>query len=268
MRNWVQIEEIMKILKVLYDVTVKLQTANYTLSDFYGDWLLMELKLRKYGEEVSPTSANLCEKLLESLEHRKADLITNRAMLCAIFLDPRLKHKLQDEEIEIVKLLLCDMWEEIKKLNRSTDIDISNSGSTSGDSDLLERFLADCDESASSSTQRSNENERVDYNKSRNAFLNVIDKYESSVTRLHHKTSVLDFWEKNKNTLPELYEVALVFLSIPPTQATVERTFSVLGFVFNNRRYSLSQEMLEEIMKIKMNKDLAEVVFEEELNEI
>jgi hypothetical protein len=267
LKNWVQIEDIVKILKVFYDVTVKLQTANYTLTDFYRDWLLMELMLRKYGEEGSPACDRLCKALLQSLQNRKADLITNRAMLCCIFLDPRFKHKLQVDETALVKLLVCDMWEEIRKMNQATDT--SNGENTNSDYDLLENFLAITDDSCiSSPPERSNENERVDYNKSKNGFLNVIEKYESSVTRLHHKESVLQFWEKNKSTLPELYEVASVYFSIPPTQATVERTFSVLGFIFNNRRYNLSEGMLEHIMKIKMNKDLAQVVFEEELNEI
>jgi hypothetical protein len=99
-------------------------------------------------------------------------------------------------------------------------------------------------------------------------FLKAIDDYENNLVRLHHSESVLKFWENSKTKYPELYEVATVFIAIPPTQATVERVFSVLGFVYSSRRYNLSQSMLESIILIKMNKDLANEIFEEEMSEL
>lgn len=62
--------------------------------------------------------------------------------------------------------------------------------------------------------------------------------------------------------------VATVLFGVPPTQATVERTFSVVGFIFNNRRFKLSQSMLESIMLTKMNKDLAEEIFKADVEEL
>lgn len=114
LRNWVKIQEIEQLLKLFYEITVKLQKVNYTLSDFYGDWLLLELQLKKRSEQ--PCLVNLCEKLLQSLENRKEDLIMNKAMLCAIFLDPRFRANLTNAQVANVKLSLINMWDDIKTM--------------------------------------------------------------------------------------------------------------------------------------------------------
>lgn len=76
----------MKILKVLYDITIKLQNAKCALSDFYGFWLLVQLKLSELC--VNLNSTNLHQKMLAALDEKKVDLLQNRAMLCAVYLDP------------------------------------------------------------------------------------------------------------------------------------------------------------------------------------
>jgi hypothetical protein len=112
LKNWENVLEFEKVLKFFYDVTNRLQRPDYKLSDFYGDWLLCELKLNKWIQ--SPTKTDLCVKLLEAMNERKSDLINNRAMLCAIFLDPRYKFNLTADQVALAKILLCDTWNDIK----------------------------------------------------------------------------------------------------------------------------------------------------------
>lgn len=275
LKNWEKLEEIVKILKIFYETTVKLQKPNYTLSDFYGDWLFLDLKLKQMAEQPSVLNINLSRALLKSLHDRKESLISNKAMLCTVYLDPRFKSNLKADEIALVNLLLCDMKDDLKKIKQLSDNSvIENLSSECENNDLLETYLAQIDSDSSHSTehvqaiQNENQSHSADYIRSTNDFRRVIEQYENNTARLHHSSSVLEFWENSKDKFAELYEVASVYLSIPPTQATVERTFSVLGFVFNNRRFNLSRVILEAIMIIKMNKDLAEVIFTEELNEI
>lgn len=44
-------------------------------------------------------------------------------------------------------------------------------------------------------------------------------------------TSIFEFWNQMKLMQSELYQLATVIMSIPPTQSTVERAFSALGLV-------------------------------------
>lgn len=116
LKNWSKLEETEKVLKLFYVITIRLQKIEYTLSDFYGDVILSELKLKKWIE--CAMSTNLSSKLLESINNRKADLIENKAMICAVFLDPRFKCNLTSDEVALTKWLLCDMWAEIKGLKQ------------------------------------------------------------------------------------------------------------------------------------------------------
>lgn len=261
---------------MFYDITIRLQKHDYTLSNFYGDWLVADIKLKKWC--INSLQTDLCVKLLEALDKRKSDLIDNRAMLCSVYLDPRYKMNLSMEQILLVKILLWDMWTEVKNLKSSESSDLVGDGENSlsnksnDEEDCLEAYFRERCGHIEQTENIVNESLNVSfsprYTMNKIEFLKVMDNYETTIKRLHHSESILKFWEDSKNIYPELYEVASVFLGIPPTQATVERTFSALGFVFSNRRHNLSQQVLENILLIKLNRDIAEDIFKEEMIEL
>lgn len=65
-----------------------------------------------------------------------------------------------------------------------------------------------------------------------------------------------------------LYEVACIINAIPPSQATVERAFSALKFIFTEHRTKLDQDRLENLLMIKLNADLAESVNQNHIDKI
>lgn len=68
--------------------------------------------------------------------------------------------------------------------------------------------------------------------------------------------------KKKKN--PVIYELAAIINAVPPTQTSVERAFSTLGFVFDCRRTRISEEILEHILTIKLNHNLFDEINDEE----
>lgn len=78
--------------------------------------------------------------------------------------------------------------------------------------------------------------------------------------RQPHNYDVRKHWLARKHTHPELYAVATVVHSVPSTQVSVERSFSALALLLSNIRTGLSDEALEEILIIKLNKDVFEKV--------
>lgn len=76
--------------------------------------------------------------------------------------------------------------------------------------------------------------------------------------RQPHDFDVWQYWVNRKNTHPELYAVAMVVLATPATQVTVERAFSALALVLTSHRSTIGEETLENILSIKLNKDLYE----------
>lgn len=68
--------------------------------------------------------------------------------------------------------------------------------------------------------------------------------------------NILHYWESVKETHFELYDLALIVFSVPPTEVQIERDFSCLKHIFTDRRYNLTQKRLESILLIHLNEDL------------
>lgn len=95
----------------------------------------------------------------------------------------------------------------------------------------------------------------------------VIDLFQPAVS-MALDSSVLGFWESMKETESQLYQLAMVVYSVPPTEVQVERDFSGLKFIFTERRCNLKQYRLEDILLIHFNADLFYEVNADQLNEI
>nr|XP_023028246.1 zinc finger BED domain-containing protein 1-like [Leptinotarsa decemlineata] len=62
------------------------------------------------------------------------------------------------------------------------------------------------------------------------------------------KSNPMEFWKTHKSTFPELYKLALKYLSIPVTSVPSERVFSKTGQLTNLRRNRLPPKHLDEII--------------------
>lgn len=129
----------------------------------------------------------------------------------------------------------------------------------SGEVDLVERYFAEREED-----NRTNSNQS---SISAADFLILLEEYEK-IKRLHHSASVLQFWQEQKTIMPHIFDVACIFHSIPPTQATVERSFSALALIFTIRRTKLEPSLLANILTIKLNKEMVQQIFKEEIVDI
>lgn len=67
---------------------------------------------------------------------------------------------------------------------------------------------------------------------------------------------VLKYWANEKIRRPEMYRLAMVVLSAPSTQITVERAFSALKLVLTDHRRRLGDKRIQNIMVLKLNPDL------------
>lgn len=101
--------------------------------------------------------------------------------------------------------------------------------------------------------------------KSKSEFLVSLNEFETKFPIIGHEKSIINLWEEQKRHFPEIYEVANILFSIPPSQAAIERSFSQWGFVFTCRRCNLGSKLLEDILIIKLNKELAYRIFENDL---
>lgn len=193
----------------------------------------------------------LANYLIDALNARYGTIFNNKEMQCCLYLDPRYRSVILNDPIalEDTKLDLKNMWNRIKSMQATNStVQTSNASSSSNfsfdEQAELEKSLA--------------QNARVGCP----SIEDAIDLFQPNP--LSTKESVIDFWEGQKESI--LYDLAMALYSIPPTQVAIEDDFSVLGHVFTNRRYRLSQKRLEEIMLIKLNKEIFFKVKQEIIN--
>lgn len=179
-------------------------------------------------------------------------------MLAAIYLDPRHSFKLSAEETKIAKITLANLYERVGQAK--LQLRQSQPEPISDEADSFE------DECVSTGQSRIYSKKNLD-----NTMLTDNDSlfaaYEN-IGRIHNKKSILEFWDEHSTELPILYELASIIHAIPPSQCTVERAFSILGYIYNSRRTKLSPPMLEAILMINLNRDLVEAINKKDLNAI
>lgn len=252
--NWSALTEVVNVLQVVYDATIEIQNPNFTLSDFYCCWIRIQMRLNRLISS-SQLVTDLANVLLENLKKRKNALLKHPAMLCGIFLDPRIHKQLELEsetEFMIAKTALANLNERICVLSVK-----GTQGMEANDS--LDEYF-----------RMATENDGNEEMKRRVDLMEALDHFHRSVPHLkiEKSFSIFDFWEDNKNTFPALYNLACVINAIPPSQATVERAFSTLKFVFGELRTRLDEDKLQNILMIKLNSDVAHQVNRNDLDKI
>lgn len=80
-----------------------------------------------------------------------------------------------------------------------------------------------------------------------------LESFYNTQYEVTENTDVLLYWRTLEGTYPRLYKLSNIILSIPCTQASVERTFSTLKFIYSDLRNSLNKEILEKLLFVKLN---------------
>lgn len=275
LQKWTIIEELVAVLKYAYDATQAIQKQEYSLSDFYASWIKMKLKLEIAVEKESKT--NLAFHLYEALKKREASLF-NQGMLCAIYLDGRFRKELTADQTALAKFILVTLWERVCALKSEQPSVIENDQIQNISDDILEEYLARKeDESIASSSSvntaidasslgkmdKRSPNFKMNGNQLRICFA----EYEK-IKRPEAKVSSLQWWETLKNDFPEMYILAIIINGIPPSQTTVERSFSAFSLIVTPKRYNISERLLEDILTIKLNQNMLKNIYDEDLTNL
>lgn len=274
------IREAVKILEEPYVVTKMLQRPKCALSDFFGSLIIMKEKLMLWSKKLIKRT-DIAQKLIDAYEKRKGNLMNNEAMISAVFLDRRYSQKQDDEEIALAKLSLCRLWERVRQ-KKCTDLGITTDGlmETSNESihfddfDIEKIFATPKKNHPNANEQTPNEQmsekrvvvpKEANFSITKDEFMILLHGFEKKYPLINHKNQILDFWKSCKDEFPEIYTVASIINSIPPAQATVERVFSIVSFIFGKHRSRLDEEVLQNILTIRLNKDKLPKIFEDEI---
>ncbi|XP_065316108.1 uncharacterized protein LOC135924909 [Gordionus sp. m RMFG-2023] len=238
--DWKEIITIVEILKPLKIATKQFQSKQLTLTDFYAAWLRCCIELEKNPNHFA-------QLLYSCLKNREERFIKNEILLAAIYLDPRYKVLLSDDDKICAKKHLVNLWRRIKSLTTPILSDDISSDEVIEQEDDLEKLI-----------QLKERQEKIlkrgptIAEKSIGTIITGFSDYK----RLDKKENILHFWESAKLEHPELYILSKILFAVPATQVSVERSFSHLKFILSPHRSRMSEQLLEDIMLIRLNKIL------------
>lgn len=263
LQKWSTLKEAVYLLRIPFNATIEFQSQRLTLSDVYNRWTIMQLHLNECTLKKAYKSG-LAKNLLAELKAKNKIIFQNPLMACALYLDPRFQLVItQDsDKTEIAKQNLIRIGRKINYLRSQVSIADTSNSNKSTDSLSFE-----FDEQSAMSEHLyqglSQQNAATTQNIHQLDIEMIVDTFQPEP--MPPSTSVLQYWESIKNENHELYGIAMVVFSVPPTEVQIERDFSSLGFVFSDRRTRLNQDRLEDIMLIFLNKELYEIVSQNDL---
>lgn len=85
--------------------------------------------------------------------------------------------------------------------------------------------------------------------------MNELKKF-GAIKRSAQQEGTIEFWAKNKSNMKDVYEISTILNAVPVTQVSVERAFSSLPFILTALRNSLHADTLENLLLIRLNKDI------------
>lgn len=255
-KEWEKIAKLCGTLTNCLCFTEKTQAEQMTMSGFYAEWIALKLTLQK------KTDCAFASGLVHCMSAREKQLFENSTLLAALFLDSRYRLFLKDKPLEKHAAMthLTLVWKRLQELKPSTEEEVavqetpvSSERRNPGDYfDELDMFLTSIEDT---STVRQSSN--------CDQIASALQKYDDDMAKIQRdgrKTHPMDFWENNKNKYPDIYPLARVIFAAAPTQVSVERSFSALAFILNKYRFNLTDENLNDILFIRLNKQIFEYV--------
>lgn len=253
--EWKQIETISEVLLPVKICTKKLQSEQLTLSDFYGAWITCKIQIQKITNSFA-------QKFIRNMNIREIHIMNNNAFISAIFMDPRYKITLTEEQSMTAINHLTNIWIHMKNLEKEheeltmSDINTDNLSESevscnSKSGDEIEEFLKSNYLNASSSqndlsnSQKSTISTRIE---------TLLKSYHIEQNRIGNKTNILKFWKSMETIHPELHELAKVVFSVPGTQVSVERLFSGLKYILSPYRTNIGSKNLEDQLLVRTNR--------------
>lgn len=242
--EWFDLDKALQVLQITYNATIKLQAAQITLSDYFAIWINMKLKLNKLN------NLKLAHDINEKLDERERvkQIMESPPVLASVFIDSRYRVLLTPAQKLKAREHLTEVWHRYRKIREpkegeSNECTETENGGHPGD--LMELL---------------NEKARLGNDIYFGNDEHALKRIDLLPQQRDLNDSVLQFWYRQRESEPILYEIACIINASAPTQTTVERAFSSFSYVLNSYRNSLSDENIDNVLTVKQNKDLFDVI--------
>lgn len=240
---WTALPCVVQVLAVFAAKTKELQKEDLTLPDSYGIWLSLVVRLKNLSH------IPLSSKLLQHVEKRLKDLMEDDVLVAALYLDPRYQLVLSETQKSNAVQHLTNLHRKLTENIDTNDTDfITIDAIDDPDIDEVDKYLSEVEMQVKGAVSLNVGSVSSGIHNELNSFAKIDRRLRSA--------KIVPFWNSIRHEYPNLYEVAKTVLAIPPTEVSVERNFSHLDFILNKRRNNLTDEALETILLLRLNRNL------------
>ena len=186
-------------------------------------------------------------EMLDSLNRRFSEIEITESLVLATLLDPCFKDKFFSTVIErqnAKELLITKIDENSMTLTANNTEPPEKRART--ETAVLKSFQEILDEADTS------QSDSITSHKSRS----IVDQYLAEPTVPYHGGNAFTWWADNKFRFHSLSDLALRYLSAPPTSVPSERLFLTAGDIYDEKRNRLAPEKAEMLLFIKTNSHL------------
>ena len=175
---------------------------------------------------------------------REKAIIENAAFLAAVYVDPRYLCLLKKHQVKVAQRHLQYLAQRVSGLSAVSQppavADALTGDEESDDPELadpIEAVLRQHDRQPKPGTSQQDTAEAI------KAFANT--------PRVSKDTDVFQWWQRHHHK--QLRQVAETTVSLPVSQASVERTFSGLRYILSEHRLRLSEDVVDAVMTLRCN---------------
>lgn len=247
--KWNQMAKLAKVLTPVHEASLNLQNEQLSMSDFFNIFTKCKLTLNKINSSYSTMFENC-------LEMRCTNIINSETMLACLYLDPRYQILLTCDQKNKAKAHICKIQNYINNV-------IQNSEDDDSDVNILQPEDNSCDDK----DIYSSDNDLDDIDKliflkeselatektipaTKECFKNIVDKFDH-IQRMNRRDDPKKYWQNSNQR--ELASIANILFAVPATQVSVERAFSTLKFILTDNRDNIGENILEDILILKLN---------------
>lgn len=253
--EWAFIDDLIVSLKPLHETTVSIQLRDLAAGEFLCEWLKCKVKLSKAGNGTSAA-------LLQAMEEREVNILNNSAFLSAVYMDPRFQCLMSEPQKQIAKAHLTTLWKRLLSMSAHlkdsqcekenlvprtkntrligvNSLEAEAAAAVESDESIIDSLLKQSDSTAQS---------RAATNMSEASL--AVESFDNT-QRVDRNENVLHWWHCHPHS--DLRKLAEVVLALPVTQASVERTFSGLHYILNEKRSCLKADIIYAIMVLRCN---------------
>ena len=227
------IGKVIAVLNPIEEITKSISTdaASVSLIIPFIRALRRTLKIHDNDRGVQTMKGDM----LTSLNRRYIDVESNSPLVLATLLDPRFKDKFFSgtQKRAFAKELLDQMVAEFTHSvePREPSPKLPKAVVLKCFSEILEEAGVEVD----------------------SKYNTVVDKYLSKPLIPFHRGSAYKWWAENRVCFKPLADLAIKYLSSPPTSVPSERLFSRAGDIYDEKRNHLAPERAEMLLLIKNN---------------